>query len=66
MKITGLTVFVPGGGREQFADSETTKVTVDEERGIARIEAKTYRRVFVGLPLEIVYDISPLMDRLAI
>jgi hypothetical protein len=65
MKITGLTVFVPGGA-EQFADSETTMVTVDEEKGIARIEAKTYRRVFVGLPLEIVYDISPLMDRLAI
>jgi hypothetical protein len=65
MKITGLTVFVPGGV-EQFADSETTKVTVDEERGIARVEAKTYRRVFVGLPLEIVYDISPVMDRLAI
>jgi len=66
MKITGLTVFVPGGGTEQFADSETITVTVDEERGIARIDAKTYRRVFVGLPLDIVYDISPVMDRLAI
>ena len=66
MKITMLTVFVPGGGKEQFADSETVTVAVDEEKGIARIDAPNSRRVFVGLPLEIVYDTTPIAYRLAI
>ena len=65
MKITRLTVFVPGGN-EQFSDSDTVKVTVDEEKGIARIDAPTFRQVFVGLPLEIVYDIAQTTERSAI
>jgi hypothetical protein len=65
MKITRLTVFVPGGN-EQFSDSDTVTVTVDEEKGIARIDGKTFRQVFVGLPLEIVYDTTPMAERLAI
>ena len=65
MKITRLTVFVPGGN-EQFSDSETVKITVDEEKGIARIDAQTFRQVFVGLPLEIVYDITQSVERQAI
>jgi hypothetical protein len=65
MKITRLTVFVPGGN-EQFSDSDTVKVTVDEEKGIARIDTQTFRQVFVGLPLEIVYDITPTAERLSI
>ena len=65
MKITRLTVFVPGGN-EQFADSDTVKVTVDEEKGIARIDTQTFRQVFVGLPLEIVYDITQATERLSV
>jgi len=65
MKITKLTVFIPGRGTEQFADSDTVTVAVDEEKGIARIDAQNCRRVFVGLPFEIVYDTTPLAYRLA-
>jgi hypothetical protein len=65
MKITKLTVFIPGRGTEQFADSDTVTVAVDEEKCIARIDAQNCRRVFVGLPLEIVYDTTPLAYRLA-
>jgi len=65
MKITRLTVFVPGGN-EQFADSDTLKITVDEERGIARIDAQTFRQVFVGLPLEIVYETTQDLSRVSV
>jgi hypothetical protein len=65
MKITRLTVFVPGGN-EQFSDSDTVKITVDEERGIARIDAQSFRQVFVGLPLEIVYETTPVSGRVSV
>jgi len=61
MKITRLTAFVRGASG-QFADSDTVTVTVDEEKGIARIDAQTFRQVFVGLLVEIVSDVTQVAE----
>ena len=58
LKINRVTVHLPGGGREQFTDAPPEMaITVSEDKGIVWIHTKAVRRVFVGMPFEVVYDL---------